>query len=36
MTLLLFQGQAMAYLASDPLGRGWDLFGGRDSGSTTA
>jgi hypothetical protein len=32
MTQLLFQGQAMAYLASDPLGRGWDLFGGRDSG----
>ena len=28
MTQLLFQGQAMAYLASDPLGRGWDLFGG--------
>jgi hypothetical protein len=32
MTQLLFQGQAMAYLASDPLGHGWDLFGGRDSG----
>jgi hypothetical protein len=32
MTQLLYQGQAMAYLASDPLGRGWDLFGGRDSG----
>jgi hypothetical protein len=32
MTQLLFQGQAMAYLASDPLGRGWNLFGGRDSG----
>ena len=31
MTQLLFQGQAMAYLASDPLGHGWDLFGGRDS-----
>jgi hypothetical protein len=30
MTQLLFQGQALAYLASDPLGRGWDLFGGRD------
>ena len=27
LTLLLFQGQAMKYLASDPLGRGWDLFG---------
>ena len=32
MTQLLFQGQAMGYLASDPLGRGWNLFGGRDSG----
>jgi hypothetical protein len=32
LTLLLFQGQAMAFLASDPLGKGWDLFGGRDSG----
>ena len=31
MTQLLFQGQAMAYLASDPLGHGWNLFGGRDS-----
>src|SRR5688572_33420858 len=30
LTLLLFQGQAMAYLASDPLGEGWDLFGSRD------
>jgi hypothetical protein len=28
MTQLLFQGQATAYLASDPLGHGWDLFGG--------
>jgi hypothetical protein len=27
LTFLLFQGQAMAYLASDPIGRGWDLFG---------
>jgi len=26
-TFLLFQGQAIEYLASDPLGRGWDLFG---------
>jgi hypothetical protein len=26
-TLLLYQGQAMAFLASDPLGKGWDLFG---------
>jgi hypothetical protein len=32
MTQLLFQGQAMAFLGSDPLGRGWDLFGGRDRG----
>jgi len=32
MTQLLFQGQAMAYLGSDPLGRGWNLFGGQDSG----
>ncbi len=27
LTALLFQGQALAYLASDPVGRGWDLFG---------
>lgn len=27
LTLLLFEGQAISYLASDPLGRGWDLFG---------
>ncbi len=27
LTLLAFQGQATLYLASDPLGRGWDLFG---------
>ena len=26
-TLLLYQGQAVGYLASDPLGKGWDLFG---------
>jgi hypothetical protein len=26
-TALVFQGQAIGYLASDPLGRGWDLFG---------
>lgn len=32
MTQLLFQGQAMSFLASDPLGEGWDLFGGADSG----
>ena len=29
-TLLLFQGQAMAFLASDPLGDGSDLFGTAD------
>ena len=27
LTYLLFEGQAIVYLASDPLGRGWDLFG---------
>ena len=32
MTQLLFQGQAIAFLASDPLGEGWDLFGGAGSG----
>ncbi len=26
-SLLAYQGQATAYLASDPLGRGWDVFG---------
>jgi hypothetical protein len=26
-TFLVFQGQSIAYLASDPLGHGWDLFG---------
>ncbi len=31
LTLLLFQGQALAYLASDPLGDGSDLFGTADS-----
>jgi hypothetical protein len=30
-TLLLFQGQAMAYLASDPLGDGSDIFGTANS-----
>jgi hypothetical protein len=30
-TLLLFQGQAVAYLASDPLGDGSNLFGTSDS-----
>jgi hypothetical protein len=27
LTFLLFEGQEIAYLLSDPLGRGWDLFG---------
>lgn len=27
LTLLVFEGQAIVYLASDPLGRGWDLLG---------
>jgi hypothetical protein len=27
LTELVFQGQAMSYLSSDPLGHGWDLFG---------
>lgn len=27
LTYLIFEGQAIGYLASDPLGRGWDLFG---------
>ena len=31
ITLLLFQGQAISYLASDPLGDGSDLFGTADS-----
>jgi hypothetical protein len=31
LTFLVFQGQAMAYLASDPLGQGWDLFGTADN-----
>ena len=30
LTLLLYQGQAAIYLASDPLGKGWDLFGTAD------
>jgi hypothetical protein len=30
-TLLLFQGQALAYLASDPLGDGSDIFGTADN-----
>ncbi len=31
LTLFIFQGQAMFFLISDPLGRGWDLFGTADS-----
>jgi hypothetical protein len=27
LTLVIFEGQSIAYLASDPLGEGWDLFG---------
>ncbi len=27
LTFLLFEGQGIAYLLSDPLGRGWDLLG---------
>jgi hypothetical protein len=27
LTFLLFEGQGIAYLISDPLGKGWDLFG---------
>ena len=27
LTFLIFQGQAISYLASDPLGKGWDIFG---------
>jgi hypothetical protein len=27
LTFLLFEGQALKYLASDPFGQGWDLFG---------
>jgi hypothetical protein len=30
-SLLAYNGQAIAYLASDPLGKGWDLFGSADS-----
>ena len=32
LTFLLFEGQGIAYLVSDPLGEGWDLFGGRHAG----
>jgi hypothetical protein len=31
LTFLIFQGQAITYLASDPLGQGWDLFGTADN-----
>jgi hypothetical protein len=31
-SLLLIQGQALIPLASDPFGRGWDLFGSADRG----
>ena len=31
LTFLLFEGQSIIYLASDPLGEGWDLFGTADS-----
>jgi hypothetical protein len=27
LTFLIFEGQAIGYLASDPFGQGWDLFG---------
>ena len=30
LTLLVFQGQAVTYLVSDPFGEGWDLFGTAD------
>ena len=30
-SFLLYNGQAIGYLASDPLGKGWDLFGTADS-----
>ncbi len=31
-TFLIFEGQAIGYLASDPFGQGWDLFGTVASG----
>jgi hypothetical protein len=31
LTFLIFQGQAISYLASDPLGQGWDLLGTADA-----
>ena len=36
LTFLVFEGQAISYLASDPLGQGWDLFGSARRASTTA
>ena len=32
ITLLLIEGQSIASLVSDPLGRGWNIFGTRQSG----
>jgi hypothetical protein len=32
LTFLLFEGQAIRYLAADPLGQGWNLFGWSDAG----
>ncbi len=32
LTFLIFEGQAIGYLASDPFGQGWDLFGTASSG----
>jgi len=32
LTFLLFEGQSISYLASDPFDAGWDLFGTRDNG----
>jgi hypothetical protein len=32
LTLLVFEGQQIGYLASDPLGEGWDLFGTASAG----
>jgi hypothetical protein len=32
LTFLIFEGQAITYLASDPFGQGWDLFGTVNSG----
>ncbi|WP_028064818.1 hypothetical protein [Solirubrobacter soli] len=32
LTFLVFEGQAIIYLASDPFGQGWDLFGTVNAG----